>query len=64
MLLTRMLGLQVDLKAFYRMASRDSKRRELAEKYRGLKPVRFPTFSRHWLILMESLAATGQLHHV
>jgi len=42
-LLTRMLGLQVDLKAFYRMASRDSKRRELAEKYRGLKPVRFPT---------------------
>jgi DNA-3-methyladenine glycosylase II len=43
MLLTRMLGLQVDLKPFYRMASRDSKRRELAEKYRGLKPVRFPT---------------------
>ena len=43
MLLTRMLGLQVDLKPFYRMASRDSKRRGLAEKYRGLKPVRFPT---------------------
>jgi DNA-3-methyladenine glycosylase II len=43
MLLTRMLGLQVDLKPFYRMASHDSKRRELAEKYRGLKPVRFPT---------------------
>jgi DNA-3-methyladenine glycosylase II len=42
-LLTRMLGLQVDLKPFYRMASRDSKQRELAEKYRGLKPVRFPT---------------------
>lgn len=43
MLLTRMLGLQVNLQAFYRMASHDSKRRELAEKYRGLKPVRFPT---------------------
>ena len=43
MLLTRMLGLQVDLKPFYRMASRNSKRHELAEKYRGLKPVRFPT---------------------
>lgn len=43
MLLTRMLGLQVNLKAFYRMASHDSKRRELAEKYLGLKPVRFPT---------------------
>ena len=42
-LLTRMLGLGVDLKPFYRMASRDSKRRVLAEKYRGLKPVRFPT---------------------
>ena len=42
-LLTKMLGLQVDLRPFYRMASADSRRRELAEKYRGLKPVRFPT---------------------
>ena len=42
-LLTHMLGLQVDLKPFYRMASREPKLRELAERYRGLKPSRFPT---------------------
>ena len=43
MLVTRMLGLQIDLKPFYRMAARDAKLRGLAERYRGLKPVRFPT---------------------
>lgn len=42
-LLTRMLGLQIDLKAFYRIAARDRKLNELSEKYRGLKPVQFPT---------------------
>lgn len=42
-LLTDMLGLQIDLKPFYRMAARDPKLRVLAERYRGLKPVRFPT---------------------
>jgi len=42
-LLTPLLGLEVDLKPFYRMASREPKLRELAEKYRGLKPGRLPT---------------------
>lgn len=42
-LVTQMFGLQVNLKPFYQMANRDPKLRELAEKYRGLKPVRFPT---------------------
>jgi DNA-3-methyladenine glycosylase II len=42
-LVTAMLGLRVDLKPFYRMASRDRKLRSLTERYRGLKPVRFPT---------------------
>lgn len=42
-LVTRMLGLQIDLEPFYRMAAGDAKLRELAEKYRGLKPVQFPT---------------------
>lgn len=42
-LLTRMLGLQIELDAFYRMAMREPKLRELAERYRGLKPVQFPT---------------------
>lgn len=43
MLLTRMLGLQIDLKPFYRMAAGDGKLNQLAEQYRGLKPVQFPT---------------------
>jgi DNA-3-methyladenine glycosylase II len=43
MLLTRMLGLQIDLTPFYRMAARDGKLNQLAERYRGLKPVQFPT---------------------
>lgn len=42
-LVTAMLGLRVDLKPFYRMAARDPKLRVLAERYRGLKPVCFPT---------------------
>jgi DNA-3-methyladenine glycosylase II len=42
-LLTRMLGLRIDLTPFYRMAVRDGKLNQLAEKYRGLKPVQFPT---------------------
>jgi DNA-3-methyladenine glycosylase II len=42
-LVTAMLGLRVDLKPFYRMASRDPKLRSLTERYRGLKPVQFPT---------------------
>ncbi|HVB99545.1 MAG TPA: AlkA N-terminal domain-containing protein [Candidatus Dormibacteraeota bacterium] len=42
-LLTRMLGLEADLRAFYRIAASDAKLGALAERYRGLKPVRFPT---------------------
>lgn len=41
--LTHMLGLQLDLTPFYRMAECDPKLRGLAGRYRGLKPVRFPT---------------------
>ncbi len=42
-MLTRMLGLEVDLAPFYQMAAGDPRLRGLARKYRGLKPVRFPT---------------------
>ena len=42
-LLTPLLGLEVDLKPFYRLASREPRLRELAEKYRGLKPGKLPT---------------------
>jgi DNA-3-methyladenine glycosylase II len=41
--LTRLLGLEIDMSAFYAHAGRDRTLRELAERYRGLKPPRFPT---------------------
>jgi DNA-3-methyladenine glycosylase II len=47
--LQRMLGLEVDLGCFYRLARRDPDLRQLGEQFHGLKPPRFPT-------LFESLA--------
>lgn len=41
--LERMLGLRVDLSTFYRMAASDHLIGPLAERFRGLKPPRFPT---------------------
>ena len=42
-MLTRLLGLDVDLSAFYARGARDSVLGELADDYRGVKPPRFPT---------------------
>jgi DNA-3-methyladenine glycosylase II len=42
-LVEKMFGLQVDLAPFYRMASCDPKLLVLVEKFRGVKPPRFPT---------------------
>lgn len=42
-MLDRLLGLQVDLSGFYARAGRDHALRELAERFRGVKPPRFPT---------------------
>jgi DNA-3-methyladenine glycosylase II len=42
-LVEKMFGLQVDLTPFYQMASQDPKLRVLVEKFRGVKPPRFPT---------------------
>ena len=39
----KILGLRVDLAPFYRMASHDAKLLLLVEKFRGVKPPRFPT---------------------
>ena len=39
----RLLGTSVDLSAWYRMAAHDLRLRELAERFRGVKPPRFPT---------------------
>jgi DNA-3-methyladenine glycosylase II len=41
--LARLLGLDLDLSGFYTRAARDGLLNELAERYRGLKPPRFPS---------------------
>ena len=40
---SRLLGLRIDLSAFYELASKQPRMRELASRFRGLKPPRFPT---------------------
>jgi DNA-3-methyladenine glycosylase II len=39
----RLLGLQIDLTDWYHMAADDERLRPLAERFRGMKPPRFPT---------------------
>jgi DNA-3-methyladenine glycosylase II len=39
----RLLGVRVDLSGWYRMAACDARLRPLADRFRGLKPPRFPT---------------------
>ena len=41
--LERLLGLRIDLKAFYELAARQPRLRELSVRFRGFKPPRFPT---------------------
>ena len=41
--ITRMLGLELDLSDFYRLARADVRLRELADRLRGMKPVRYAT---------------------
>jgi DNA-3-methyladenine glycosylase II len=43
LILTRMLGLDVNLSGFYRLAAADPVLAPLADRFRGLKPPRFPT---------------------
>jgi DNA-3-methyladenine glycosylase II len=42
-LVDRLLGLHVDLAGWYRVSRRDRRLAELADRFRGLKPPRFPT---------------------
>jgi len=51
--LERLLGLRIDLSAFYEIASKDRRISELTCKFRGLKPPRFPTV---WEALMNGIA--------
>ncbi|HUY56056.1 MAG TPA: AlkA N-terminal domain-containing protein, partial [Candidatus Nanopelagicaceae bacterium] len=41
--LERILGLDADLAGFYQMARGDARINELADRFRGLRPPRFPT---------------------
>lgn len=41
--LERALGLRIDLRPFYRLAGTDTRLRDLAGRFRGLKPPRFPS---------------------
>jgi DNA-3-methyladenine glycosylase II len=43
LILTRVLGLNLDLADFYRLATADPVLGRLADRFRGLKPPRFPT---------------------
>ncbi len=51
--LERLLGLRVDLGPFYQLASGDKRLYELALRFRGLKPPRFPTV---WEGLVNGIA--------
>jgi hypothetical protein len=51
--LDRLLGLHVDLKPFYQLAAEHSPLHELASRFRGLKPPRFPTV---WEGLVNGIA--------
>ena len=42
-IVTRMLGLERDLSDFYLLVRGDARLRELAERLRGMKPVRYAT---------------------
>ena len=41
--LSRALGIEIDLAGFYRMAREDARLAPLAERFRGVKPPRFPS---------------------
>ena len=51
--LERLLGMRADLKTFYQLAAEHRRLPELASRYRGLKPPRFPTV---WEGLVNGIA--------
>lgn len=65
----RLLGLQIDLSEWYRLAHRDPRLAELADRFRGVKPPRFPTvfealvnaFACQQLSLVVGLALLNRL---
>ena len=47
-ILTRMLGLDIDLQEFYRFAAGYPRMQALVQRFTGVKPPRFPASSRPW----------------
>lgn len=64
--LTRILGLDGDLADFYRIASADKALAPMAERLRGMKPVRFPTVFEAFAnaVACQLLSITAGLHVV
>ena len=62
--LVKMLGLNADLTPFYRLAAADDRLRHLVERFRGLKPPRFPTVFEALVnaIACQQLSLTVGLH--
>lgn len=59
--LEKALGLRLDLQPFYNLAARDPHLNELASRFRGLKPPRFPTV---WEGLANGIACQQLSLHV
>ncbi len=51
--LERLLGLRINLASFYRLADEDARLHELASRFRGIKPPRFPSV---WEGLVNGMA--------
>jgi len=64
--LTRVLGLDRDLAGFYRIARADKALAPMAERLRGMKPVRFPTVFEAFAnaVACQLLSITAGLHVV
>ncbi|HVC71121.1 MAG TPA: hypothetical protein VNC61_12775 [Acidimicrobiales bacterium] len=63
-LLHRILGLGVDIEGFYRLAERDARLTELAARFSGMRPPRFPTVFEALVnaIACQQLSLTVGIH--
>lgn len=63
-LLSRMLGLQLDLAGFYRLAHRDGRLSLLATRFKGMRPPRFPSIFETLVnaIACQQLSLTVGIH--
>jgi DNA-3-methyladenine glycosylase II len=62
--LTRILGLEADLREFYRFAARNPRLQALIQEFRGVKPPRFPSLFEALVnaIACQQISLTAGLH--